>query len=405
MSLHKVGIIGAGPAGVFAALSVCDFYSDAEVTVFDWQEPLTTLLPTGGGRCNFSFFETDIRTFAGYYPRGSKFMLPVLTRFSMNDTVDYFEKIGIKSYVQNDNRIFPISDSAKTTAQILLKRAELCGIHFKKERVNNIYKENEYIVISTEYDDYKFEKLIMATGGKKFTLAKKMGHKIITPVFTLAPLEIAEKEYYSLSGLTLKDVWIKVFFENKKLLNISGDMLFTKNSISGPVVFKISSICAYDKYSEKNPLELKINIAKQSIQYLENYISEFKENNPKTSIKNAFTDFCPKSLFELILLKNEIDGKKQIAQMTNKEKEMILSNLTEFTIHITEKVIGAGIVTAGGVDTKEINSATMESKIVPNLYFAGEIINVDGFTGGFNLQNCWSTARVAAMNLYETKNN
>lgn len=400
MSLPKVGIIGAGPAGVFAALSVCDFFQ-TEVLVLDWQEPLKTLLPTGGGRCNFSYFETDIKTFASYYPRGSKFLLSVFSRFSMNDTVDYFERIGIKSYVQNDNRIFPISDSAKTMAKILLNRAELAGIKFKKERVNNIYKDGDNFVVSTQYKDYVFEKLILATGGKNFKLARKLGHKIITPVFTLAPLEIAETQYYSLSGLTLKDVWIKVFFENKKLLNISGDLLFTRNSISGPVIFKISSICAYEKYSNDNPLELKINLSKQSLQYLENYTEEFKQNNPRTTIKNSFTDFCPKKLFEMILEENNIDETKQIAQMTNAEKNVILKNLTEFTLHVTEKVIGAGIVTAGGVDTKEINSSTMESKLIPNLYFAGEMINVDGFTGGFNLQNCWSTARVAAMNLFE----
>ena len=404
MNDFNVGIIGAGPAGVFAALSVRDFYN-ADVTVFDWQDPLTTLLPTGGGRCNFSYFETDIRTFASYYPRGSKFMISILNNFSMNDTVDYFENIGIKSYVQNDNRIFPISDSARTTAEILLHRGNILGIKFRKERVNHIFHDGENFVVSTQYDSYKFKKLILATGGKNFKLARKFGHKIIKPAFTLAPLEIAETQYYKLTGLSLKDVWIKVFFDNKKVLNIAGDMLFTRNSISGPVVFKISSICVYENYSEKNPLELKINIAKQNLQYMENYTEDFKHNNSRTCIKNAFTQFCPKNLLEIILEENRIDGTKQIAQMTKKEKDIILKNLTEFTLHVTDKVNGAGIVTAGGVDTNEINPTTMESRLVPNLYFAGEMINVDGFTGGFNLQNCWSTARVAAMNLFYDETN
>ena len=246
MTFTDVGIIGAGPAGVFTALSIRDFYN-VNVTIFDWQNPLTTLFPTGGGRCNFSYFETDIKTFASYYPRGSKFLLSVFSRFSMNDTVDYFENIGIKSYVQNDNRIFPVSDSAKTTAQILLQRANILGVKFKKERVNKIIHDGENFVISTQYDDYKFKKLVLATGGKNFKLPMRLGHKIITPTFTLAPLEIAETQYYKLTGLSIKDVWIKVFFEGKKLLNISGDMLFTRNSISGPIIFKISSVCAYEK--------------------------------------------------------------------------------------------------------------------------------------------------------------
>lgn len=395
-----IGIIGAGPAGVFAALSVRDFYN-VNVTVFDWQEPLKTLLPTGGGRCNFSFFETDNKTFASYYPRGSKFLLSILSRFNMNDTVDYFEKIGIKSYVQADNRIFPISASAKVMAEILLQRGNILGIKFIKQRVSHVFHDGENFVISTFDKDFKFKKLILATGGKNFKLARAFKHKIITPALTLAPLEIAETEYYNLSGLTLKDIWVKVFFNGKKILNLAGDMLFTRNSISGPLVFKISSCCVYDKYSLENPLELQINLAGQNITYIDNFITDFRNNSPKVSIKNSFGAFCPKNLFDKILESKNIDGAKQIGQMTNKEKEIILENLTAFKLHVTGKVIGTGIVTAGGVDTDQINASTMESKIIPGLFFAGEMINVDGFTGGFNLQNCWSTARVAAMNLFK----
>ena len=395
-----VGIIGAGPAGVFAALSVRDFYN-VNVTVFDWQDALTTLLPTGGGRCNFSYFETDNKTFASYYPRGSKFLLSVFSRFNMNDTVDYFENIGIKSYVQSDNRIFPISDSSRVMAEILLKRGNILGIKFIKKRVSHVFHDGENFVVSTQDGDYKFKKLILATGGKNFKLARSFKHKIVRPTFTLAPLEIAEKEYYELSGLSLKDVWVKVFLDGKKLLNLAGDILFTRNSISGPLVFKISSCCAYEDYSEQNPLELQINLVGQNYAYLDNFITDFKDKSPKVSIKNSFSPFCPKKLFEKILENNNIDGMKQIAQMTNKQKDIILENLTAFKLHVTGKVLGTGIVTAGGVDTDEIDSATMESKLVPNLFFAGEMINVDGFTGGFNLQNCWSTARVAAMSLFK----
>ena len=395
-----VGIIGAGPAGVFAALSVRDFYN-VNVTVFDWQDALTTLLPTGGGRCNFSYFETDNKTFASYYPRGSKFLLSVFSRFNMNDTVDYFLNIGIKSYVQSDNRIFPISDSSGVMAEILLKRGNILGIKFIKKRVSLVFHDGEHFVVSTQDGDFKFKKLILATGGKNFKLARSFKHKIVRPTFTLAPLEIAEKEYYELSGLSLKDVWVKVFLDGKKLLNLAGDILFTRNSISGPLVFKISSCCAYEDYSEQNPLELQINLVGQNYAYLDNFITDFKDKSPKVSIKNSFSPFCPKKLFEKILENNNIDGMKQIAQMTNKEKDIILENLTAFKLHVTSKVPGTGIVTAGGVDTDEIDSATMESKLVPNLFFAGEMINVDGFTGGFNLQNCWSTARVAAMSLFK----
>jgi hypothetical protein len=396
--MNSVCIVGAGPAGVFSALTIRDYFN-ADVVVFDEKEPLETLIPTGGGRCNFSYFETDIKSFADYYPRGAKFLLSGLYTFGMNDTVDYFESIGIKSYVQNDNRIFPISDSSKVMAKILCKRAEILGIIFQKERVRDIVKKGKKFIIYTTKHQYTFDKVIIATGGKSFELAEKLGHSIVLPQKTLAPLEIEEIEYYNLSGLSLQGVWIKVFFENKKILNVAGDMLFTKNSISGPVIFKISSLCAYDKYTKENPLELQINIAKQNLQYLTNYINEYRDSNPRTTIRNAFNSFCPKSLFDIILRLNNIDETKQIAQMTKKEKDIILENLTSLKLHVNRQVPNSGIVTAGGVNTKEINSKTMESKIEEGIFFAGETINIDGFTGGFNLQNCWTTGRIAGMNV------
>lgn len=398
MNCKHVGIIGGGPAGIFAALSVRDFYN-ADVTVIDKNNHLSTLLPTGGGRCNFTYFDNDIISFSKNYPRGEKFLLSLLANFGMSDTTDYFESIGIKSYVQDDNRIFPVCNSAEIMAEILLKRANLLGIKLQKGLVKSVKKTDKGFAVQIDEKTEYFEKLIIATGGKCFDLAKSLGHTIISPKPSLCPLKIAETYYYSLSGLSLRDVSAVIEFNNKKILQIKGDLLFAEDFVSGPLAFTVSSVCAFLDYSKENPIKLKLNVINISENQLNDFFAEIKTKTPKTCIKNALSVLCPKSLIKIILEISEIDEMKQVANISKKEMKILCQNLCSLELNVCGKKEKLAMVTAGGVDLKEVNSKTMESKIVENLYFAGEVLNIDGFTGGFNLQNCWSTARVAARSL------
>ena len=213
MKYNEVGIIGGGPAGIFAALSVRDFYN-ADVTVFDVKKHLLSLLPTGGGRCNLSYYDSDINSFSKNYPRGEKFLLSAFSFFDMPETVDYFENIGIKTYVQDDNRIFPISNSSKIMAEILLKRCALLGIKLKCALIKSVIKKDDGFILDINGKSEHFKKIIIATGGKSFELAKSLGHNIISPQPSLCPLKIFETDFYSLSGLSLRHVDTLVFFKN-----------------------------------------------------------------------------------------------------------------------------------------------------------------------------------------------
>ena len=219
----SVGIIGAGASGCICAYHLLK--AGISVTLYDKNLPLRTILPTGGGRCNLSYYDTDNFSFARNFPRGEKFLLSVLSSFSMSETVDYFESIGIKTYVQNDNRIFPVCDSSKIVSEILLNRAKLLGIELKRGRVKNITPAEEGFIVTVDDKTEFYKKIIITTGGKSFDLVKSLVHNIISPKPALCPLKILESDFNNLSGMSLKNVDSVVEFQNKKIAKLKGDLL------------------------------------------------------------------------------------------------------------------------------------------------------------------------------------
>ena len=395
LTYKRIGIIGCGAAGGFASVLLCK-NPTLKVTAFDLKEPFSTLLPTGGGRCNLTYKEDDIKEFVKNYPRGEKFLLSVFSKLDSNKTRSLFKDLGIKTYVQEDKRVFPVSNSSKQLIQDLNKHLEVSNFNYKKEKVISVKKEKEIFVIKTEKGNYEFDCVILSTGGKGngFDIAKQFGHKIIEPKPSLTALKIKEKYLYKLSGMSFKDAEISFKIGKKKAVCF-GDILFTHNSISGPCVFKVSALTANEDFSEENPLELTIKLIDTDREIIEKEI----QNNQKKSVKNVFSEFAPERYVEETLIANEIDGAKQIAQIKKQEKEILINSLIGLKLHSTGRIAGSEIVTAGGVELNEVNAKTMESKLVKGLYFAGEILNTDGFTGGFNLQNCWSTAYIISLNL------
>lgn len=356
-SISKVAIVGAGPAGCMCAYFLQDY---ADVIIFDYASPLRTLLPTGGGRCNLAYAEYDFKSLAENYPRGEKFLYSVLSRFSTKDTIDFFEDIGIKTYVQDDLRIFPVSNSASDVRNKIL--SSLRRVRFKKELIETL-----------DFD--KFDYVVVSTGGhSSYKFLKDIGHNIVSPVPSLTGL-ITEERFPP--GVCVKGV---------KCLGLSGDILFTHEGISGPLIYKISSINARCEFPYYINLDFcgGLNLQKML------------NKNSHKSVKNLLSEIVPKSFAEHILKKLVIELDLKSHQINGEKRDKILSLLTNYRIRVEGVSRGGEVVTCGGVDLKEINSKTMESKIVPNLYFCGEVIDVDGFCGGFNLQNCWSTAYVAA---------
>lgn len=395
LTYKNIAVIGCGAAGGLLSILLTKNPS-INVTAFDIKEPFSTLLPTGGGRCNLTYEENDVKEFVKNYPRGEKFLISVLSKFGQKQTRKLFSDLGIKTYVQPDKRVFPISNSSLKTISILNKHLETSNFIFRKEKVLDVKKENNLFIVKTENFKYKFDYLVISTGGRGngFQLAKNLGHKIIEQKPSLTALDIKEKNFYKLSGLSFKDVEINVKLGKKKFPYVSGDILFTHKSISGPCIFKVSAITAYEEFSSVSPLELTLKLTDVPVETIENEI----KNNSKRSIKNVFSKFVPESFINEILFVNNIDGDKQAAQLKKPEKEILINSLISFKLHAEKKIKDSEIVTAGGVDLNEVNSKTMESKLIKGLFFAGEVLNIDAFTGGFNLQNAWSGAYIISSN-------
>lgn len=377
-SKSKVAVIGGGPAGC-----ICAYFlqKDFDVTVFDFSSPLRTLLPTGGGRCNLAHAEYDFKELAKNYPRGEKFLYSVFSKFSTSDTIEFFEKIGVETYIQDDMRIFPSSNSAKDVREKFLKA--LNKVKFVKEKVLRINpphpasppsptsgEKGKYKVV-TDMGAYKADYVVISTGGHaSYELIKLLGHKIIEPKPALTGL-ITRENFSQISGVSINDV------------------LFTHKGISGPAVYKISSIKARDKF----PYNLSFNFVGDID--LQSALNE----NPHKSIKNLLSDYVPKSFAQFVLAKLNINPDLKCHRIDGKTRDKILDKLQNFTVTAVGTVPDGEVVTSGGVDLKEINPKTMESKIVPKIYFCGEVIDIDGFCGGFNLQNCWSTGYVASQGI------
>lgn len=389
MTSNSIAIIGAGPAGC-----ACAYFAikNLSITIFDFASPLHTLLYTGGGRCNLAYAEYDFKELAKYYPRGEKFLYSIFSNFATADTIDFFNKIGVNTYTQDDLRIFPTSNSAKEVREKILNSLKICN--FKREKVLNVSKNEDKFEVKTDKNIYTFDKVVISIGGHAgFELAENLGHKTISPKPALTGL-ISSENLKELQGVSLKNISAEVFYKDKLVTNARADLLFTHNGISGPLSYEISSICARLDYSKFNPLLIKLDFVQQELD-LQNMLN----SNPKKDIKNLIAEFIPKSLAEFILIKNKINFDEKCCNINGKTRDLILKEMQSFEINIIAPAKEGEIVTSGGVCLDEINPKTMQSKLIAGLYFCGEVIDVDGFCGGFNLQNCWSTGFLAGNSL------
>ena len=391
-STYRVAIIGGGASGC-----VCAYFlqkAGIEVTIFDKGTQLRTLLPTGGGRCNLAHAEYDFKELAKNYPRGEKFLYSVFSKFSTFDTLALFDELGIETYTQEDNRIFPTSNSAKDVREKIL--GKLKNVNFAKEEVVRVEKiDSGFKVISKKNTsttsarlstisstptknkecEYLFTHVIIAIGGHSgFGFLKDFDINIIEPKPSLVGLN-SQENTKDISGIVVKNAFCN---------RMSDDLLFTHFGISGPLAYKISAIKARDKF----PYKLNIDLYPQEIN-----LQEILNNNPHKDVKNILSKFIPHSL-----IKHLLDNIAEIKahKINGKTRDLILDKIHNFSLTITGTNKGEETVTAGGIDLKGINPKTMELKKYPNLYCIGEALDIDGFCGGYNLQNAWSTAFIAA---------
>lgn len=378
----SVAIIGAGPAGCVCAKFLKN--NGFCPIIFDKGKYLRTILPTGGGRCNLAHAEFDFKNLTKNYPRGEKFLYSVFSKFGTEDAIQFFKQLGIETYTQEDNRIFPKSNSSRDVQEKLLKA--LKGCKFVSEKVLSIEKLDNCYKIITNKSSYAFDVVIVSTGGHgNWDIFNKMDLNIIPPTQALVGL-VTKENFSAISGVSIKNV--KTYGKEFKNSD-NGDIIFTHKGISGPLIYKISSIFA----RKEMPYKLVFQLVKDLDLQAE------LNKNPHKEIKNLLGQFVPKSFAEFVLENLDIEKDTPCHKITGKLRDKIYKKLTTFEVTIISKVPDGEVVTCGGIDLKEINSKTMESKKYPNLYFCGEVLDIDGFCGGFNLQNCWSTAFVVAQSV------
>jgi len=376
-----IAIVGAGPAGCMTA---CNLSRNFEITLFDKQSPLKTILPTGGGKCNLAHAEYDYKELAKNYPRGEKFLYSAFSRFATMETLDFFDKIGIKTYTREDKRIFPISNSSQEVRKKILDKLHNCN--FQKEEVISIKKLKIGFELVSSKSKYYFDIVIVATGGKSgYKMLQDLKHTISEPKPSLVGLK-TNPCLKKLQGVSVRNCKITC---GKK--EFSGDIIFTDNGLSGPAIFELSSINA------KNILPYKI-----SIDFLNDSsfnLQELFNSNPHKNLGNLLSDYLPKSLINEIVKTNLSEKCYTVRSNT---KELVNKILTNYEFEITGTRKDGETVTCGGINLNEVNPKTFESKIVKNLYFCGEVLDADGLCGGYNLQFCWTSGFITAENINRT---
>lgn len=419
----KVVVIGGGPAGMLAAISAAK--QNNEVVILEKMEKCgKKLLITGKGRCNITS-SLDMSEFIANVPGNGRFLYSAFSNFTNLDIIEILKKHGVKVKQERGNRIFPESNHSLDVLNALLKELKECKVEIRTNAEVVDIKTEDNTVIGVTYKNVltntmefiAANKVILATGGKSYSktgstgdgynLAKKLGHHITQIKPSLVPLVCKENRLCkNLEGLSLRNVGIKfINSENKKLIYEDfGEMVFTRNGVSGPTILSASAHLLRLKQIEKLldedkivlQLDLKPALSEEVLD--KRILKDFTEFKNK-QFKNSLDELLPKKMIEQIVYLSNIPEEKRVNEITKEERHILLQLLKKFTLTIKQfGDIEEAIVTAGGVDIKEVNSSTMESKIVKGLYFAGEILDVDAYTGGFNLQIAYSTGYTAGNN-------
>lgn len=411
----NVIVIGGGAAGMMAA--IMSARNGNKVTILEKMRSLGRKLSiTGKGRCNITN-ATDMDNFIKNVPGNGRFLYSAFSQFTNQDTIDFFNEIGVKTKVERGDRVFPVSDSAMEVIDRLKKELDKRKVKIiVNSRVEKILVEDGKVVgVKTADNTYSCDKVILATGGKSYPttgstgdgykMAEMLGHTVVKPKASLVPIELYEKDIVDLQGLSLKNVSIKIKDGQKQVYEDFGEMLFTHFGVSGPIILSSSAhllmVKNVDEKLKNKEITLEIDLKPAlTAEKLETRIQRDFEKYTRKQYKNSLNDLLPGKMINYIIKKSNIPEEKQTDQITKEERRKLAEILKKLEFKIKGfRTIDEAIITAGGINIKEINSSTMESKLVNGLFFAGEIIDVDAYTGGFNLQIAFSTAYLAAKNV------
>ncbi len=405
-------VIGAGAAGLIAAGKAA---RKADKVILIEKNGIVgkKLAITGKGRCNLTN-SADIEDMILQYPRNSKFLYSALYTFTNYDIINLVESMGVKTKIERGGRVFPVSDRASDVVNALKKYALKNNVALMRDAVKSLIIEGgEVKGVKTSKDSVYADRVIVCTGGKSYPktgstgdgykFARQAGHTIIEPKASLIPIITEEEWVREVMGLSLRNIRITAYnVKNKKVYSDFGEMLFTHFGISGPVVLSMS---AYLKNigTEKYRIEIDLKSALTEEMLRSRIIRDFEKYSKKHLI-NSLDDLLPKALIPIVIRLSGIEEHKAVNEITKEERAALMHTMKHLPLTaVNVRPVEEAIVTSGGVKVGEINPSTMESKLVRGLYFAGEVIDVDGYTGGYNLQAAFSTGYLAGMNASETE--
>jgi len=401
MEKNKIGVIGGGAAGFFAAIQAKENFPSATVVLLEKTKNLLSKVKiSGGGRCNVTNATTSIGELKKAYPRGGKQLKKILPQFSTNDIQSWFEERGVPLYTQEDQRVFPVSDDSQTIIDCLVNETNRLGIEIKTEvNIQTISKNDGVFELTTNTDNFfQFDTVIVATGGspkrKGLEWLVKMGHTIEDPVPSLFSFNMPNEEVKTLMGLAVEKATTTI--EGEKWF-ASEPLLITHWGMSGPAVLVLSSFGARALAQKNYQFNLLVNWINENNQgKVQEELLAFTQENGDKLLKNGRPYQIPSRLWVFLLRKTGLDPEKRWGDIGKKGVNKLLNILTNDNYKVEGKTtFKEEFVTCGGVSLNDINIKTMESKVVPQLYFAGEVLDIDAVTGGFNFQAAWTTGYIA----------
>lgn len=396
-------IVGGGAAGFFTAINIVENNPKLKVAILErGKTVLEKVRISGGGRCNVThacFIPNDLVKF---YPRGEKELRGPFHQFCSGDTIDWFEKHGVELKIEDDGRMFPVSDDSQTIIDCFLSATQKLGIQILTgQSVQSIFKAEEYWKVETNTETFACQKLIMTTGSnpKIWEMLTELGHSIIPPVPSLFTFNIKDPRIKDLMGLS---AFASVRVKNSKL-EASGPLLITHWGMSGPGILRLSAWGARELFAKNYQFMLQVNwLNEVGFEEAMEILKDLKQEHARKAVSKKSPFGLPNRLWESLVLASGIDSERKWADLSKKQLTDLANQLTNGEFKVNGKsTFKEEFVTAGGVDLKEVNFKTMESKIHPNLFFAGEIVNIDAITGGFNFQNAWTSGFILAQAIAE----
>lgn len=399
--MKTIVVAGGGAAGFFSAIAAAEANAGAQITILERSNKLLDKVKiSGGGRCNATHACYDARQLTKFYPRGEKQLLGPFTRFNPTHTVEWFEARGVELKTEDDGRMFPVTDSSQTIIDCLWNEAKRLGVKVQTQTgVEALEKRDDKWLVTTDRDEDIIADAVFITTGSStrvWGMLEKLGHTIIAPVPSLFTFNIKDERIKGLEGLSVPVATVNVL-NSKTKLSASGPLLITHWGMSGPAILRLSAWGARELAEAKHKFEIEVNwTGLLKTNEAVEHIKQYKQSNPKkTVIVNPLFNL-PKRMWERLVGFATIAANMNFADLSNKHVEQLAAAVTASHFHVFGKsTYKDEFVTAGGVDLDEVDFKTMQSKKLPGLYFAGEVLDIDAITGGFNFQAAWTTGWIA----------